>query len=246
MMMDASLENTPANTSTTNTPESAPNSTQNSAPDPSPARAALKTAGILLVFVVIFTGLLSVAQQWTRPAIEASLAAEKMRFVNEVLPAKSYDNDLLADIYTLPPTPELGLREESRVYRARLQGQPAALVLEAVAPDGYAGEIRLILGVTAEGQITGARVLQHTETPGLGDYIDLKKDKNKKAPWILQFDGLRYPGTPDDEWKVKKDKGRFDYRVGATISPRAVIKATHRAMQFVAANRARLFEEAAQ
>ncbi|MDR1888761.1 MAG: electron transport complex subunit RsxG [Zoogloeaceae bacterium] len=211
---------------------------------PGAVRVTLKTAGILLAFVVAFTSLLSVAQQWTRPAIEASLAAEKMKFINEVLPAGGYDNDLLADTLTLPPTPELGLAEASRVYRARLDGKPVALVLEAVAPDGYAGDIRLILGVTAAGEITGVRVVQHKETPGLGDYIDLKKDKDKQYPWIVQFDGLKYPDVPDEEWKVKKDRGRFYYRTGATVSPRAVIKAVHRAMQFVVAHQARLFEEA--
>jgi electron transport complex protein RnfG len=213
-----------------------------------PAASAFRMAGVLLVFTLIFTSLLALAQKWTQPMIEASLATEKMKFINEVLPAQRYpyDNDMLADILLLPPAPELGLNTESRVYRARRSGQPVALVLEAVAPDGYADEIRLILGITWQGTITGVRVVAHKETPGLGDYIDLKKDKNKKNPWILQFDGLRYPGTPDDEWKVKKDKGRFDYRVGATLSPRAVIKAIHRATQFVAANRARLFEETAQ
>ncbi|MDR3056375.1 MAG: electron transport complex subunit RsxG [Zoogloeaceae bacterium] len=213
---------------------------------PSARSSALRTAAILLTYVVIFTGILAAAEQWTRPAIEASRTAEKMKFINEVLPAKNYDNDLLADTLSLPPTPELGLKSESRVYRARLGGKPAALVLEAVAPDGYAGDIRLILGITAEGTITGVRVAEHRETPGLGDYIDLKKDRNKARPWIRQFDGLNYPQVPDGEWKVKKDKGRFDSHTGATVSPRAVIAAVHRAAQFVSAHKDALFEERAK
>ncbi|GHT96652.1 electron transport complex subunit G [Betaproteobacteria bacterium] len=216
------------------------------APPPSARASALKTAAILLAYVVIFTGILAAAEQWTRPTIEASLAAEKMKFVNEVLPAGQYDNDLLADTLTLPPTPELGLKSESKVYRARLGGKPAALALEAVAPDGYAGDIRLILGITAEGTITGVRVTAHKETPGLGDYVDLKKDKNKARPWIRQFDGLNYPQVPDEAWKVKKDRGRFDSRTGATISPRAVVAAVHRAAQFVSAHKDTLFEERAK
>ena len=90
------------------------------------------------------------------------------------------------------------------------------------------------------------RVVAHKETPGLGDYVDLKKDRDRKYPWILQFDGLNYPGVPDNEWQVRKDRGRFHYRVGATISPRAVIRAVHRAAQFTAANRERLFGEAGE
>ena len=109
---------------------------------------AVRTALILFVFVVLFTALLAGAYQWTRPAIQSSLAAEKMKFINEVLPAGSYDNELLADTLSLPPTPELGLKQPSTVYRARRGGEPAALVLEAVAPDGYSGDIRLVLGIT--------------------------------------------------------------------------------------------------
>ncbi|MDR0672134.1 MAG: electron transport complex subunit RsxG [Zoogloeaceae bacterium] len=209
----------------------------------SAAVGALKMAGVLLAFTLIFTGLLALAEKWSRPAIEASQAAEKMKLINEVLPARRYlyDNDLLTDTLLLPPAPELGLDAPSLVYRARREGQPVALVLEAVAPDGYAAEIRLIFGITRQGTITGVRVVAHKETPGLGDYIDLKKDKDKKYPWILQFNDLNYPGVPDREWQVRKDRGRFYYRTGATISPRAVIRAVHRAAQFAAAQSERLF-----
>ncbi|MCX8145545.1 MAG: electron transport complex subunit RsxG [Azovibrio sp.] len=202
---------------------------------------AARTALILFLFVVLFTALLSAVYQSTQPAIQASLAAEKMKFINEVLPAGSYDNDLLADTLALPPTPELGLKSPSTVYRARLGGRPAALVLEAVAPDGYAGDIRLVLGVTPQGDITGVRILAHKETPGLGDYIDPKKDKNKESPWINQFAGLNYPQVADSEWKVKKDKGRFDYRTGATVTPRAVVAAVHKAVRFAVTQQERLF-----
>ncbi|WP_303783231.1 electron transport complex subunit RsxG [Azovibrio restrictus] len=202
---------------------------------------AVRTALILFVFVVLFTALLAGAYQWTRPAIETSLAAEKMKFINEVLPAGSYDNDLLTDTLRLPPTPELGQKTPSTVYRARRAGQPTALVLEAIAPDGYAGEIRLVLGVTVNGDITGVRVVQHKETPGLGDYIDPRKDKNRESPWISQFAGLNYPQVADAEWKVKKDKGRFDYRTGATVTPRAVVGAVHKAVRFAVTHQPQLF-----
>lgn len=204
---------------------------------------AARTALILFIFVVLFTGVLAAAYQWTRPAIEASQVAEKMKFINDVLPQGSYDNDLLADTLQLPPTPELGQKSPSIVYRARQAGQPAALVLEAVAPDGYAGEIRLVLGITASGDITGVRVVQHKETPGLGDYIDPRKDKNKESPWISQFTGLNYPQVTDAEWKVKKDKGRFDYRTGATVTPRAVVGAVHKAARFAVSQQQELFAQ---
>ncbi|MDR0233743.1 MAG: electron transport complex subunit RsxG [Zoogloeaceae bacterium] len=208
-------------------------------------RSSLRLAGILLAFALPFTGLLATARYLTLPAIEASLAAERLAFLNEVLPRHYYDNDLLADTLVLPPTPELGQSTESLVYRARKDGRPAVLALEAIAPDGYAGKIRLILGITHDGTITGVRVIEHRETPGLGDYIDLKKDRNRQHPWILQFDGMNYPLVPDSQWKTQKENGHFHYRAGATLSPRAVIAAVHRAVRFAVLNRDALFGEEA-
>jgi Na+-translocating ferredoxin:NAD+ oxidoreductase subunit G len=206
---------------------------------------AVRTAATLFVFVIIFTGLLSGAYLWTKPAIEASATEEKMKLVDEVLPRSEYDNALLADTVALPATPELGLADPTTLYRARRGGQPAALVFEATAPDGYAGKIRLIIAVRADGQVAGVRVTQHKETPGLGDYVEVKKDKNKARPWITQFTGLSLATVNDRDWKVKKDGGRIDYHAGATVTPRAVAKAIHKAVKWAAANRDRLFSEGA-
>ncbi len=204
---------------------------------------AVRTAAILFIFVIIFTGLLSGAYLWTKPAIEASAAEEKMKLVDEVLPRAEYDNDLLSDTIALQPTPELGLADPSTVYRARKAGQPVALVFESVAPDGYAGRIRLIVAVRTSGEVGGVRVTQHKETPGLGDYIEVKKDKNKARPWITQFTGLSLAQVTDKEWKVKKDGGKIDYYAGATVTPRAVTKAVLKAAHWADANRDRLFAE---
>lgn len=205
------------------------------------AQMAGRTALILFVFVIVFTGFLSGAYLWTKPAIEASAREAKMKLIDEVLPRAHYDNALLEDALSLPPTPQLGLDEASTVYRARRAGKAVAVVLEAVAPDGYAGKIRLLLAVDADGRLLGVRVTQHKETPGLGDYIEPKKDRNKQRPWISQFDGLSLENRSPAEWKVKKDGGAFDAMAGATVTPRAVIRATHRALDFVTAQRALLF-----
>ncbi len=207
---------------------------------------AARTAVILCIFVMVFTGLLAAAYQWTLPAIEASAAEEKMQRISEVLPRGEYDNALLDDALLLPPTPELGLAEPSRLYRARLAGQPVALVFEAVAPDGYAGKIRLIIAVRADGRVAGVRVTEHRETPGLGDFIEPKKDKSKPGPWIGQFAGLSLAQMPPRDWKLKKDGGRISYRAGATVTPRAVAKAVLKAVQWAEANVDRLFAEGGQ
>ncbi len=202
---------------------------------------ATRTAVILFLFTIAFTAALAGVYQITKPSIDAYTVIKKMRSIGEVLPPDSYDNDLLKDTLELPATPALGLDDSSIVYRGRKGGQPAALVLEAVATDGYSGKIRLLVGVRADGSLAGVRVTDHKETPGLGDYIDPAKDKNKEHPWIENFNGLSLDKVPSRDWKVKKDGGRFDSIAGATISPRAVIKAVHKTLIYVAEHRDELY-----
>lgn len=208
---------------------------------PTAAKMAVRTAVILFLFVVTFTGLLSGAYLLTLPTIEAAASEEKMKLINEVLPADNYDNDLLKDAFQIAATPALGQDGASTAYVARKGGRTSAVVLEAIAPDGYAGKIRLLIALDADGALLGVRVTQHKETPGLGDYIEPKKDKNKERPWITQFNGLKPAATEEREWKVKKDGGRFDSVAGATVTPRAVIKAVRKAAVYVAENRETLF-----
>ena len=213
---------------------------RNAAP-PSAAKMAARTAFILFAFVVVFTGLLSGAYFWTLPTIQAAASEEKMKLIDEVLPRSSYDNELLKDTIDIPATVALGQDETTTAYRARQNGTARALVLEAIAPDGYGGKIRLIIALAPDSTVLGVRVTQHKETPGLGDYIEPKKDKNKAHPWIAQFDGQNPTTIDEREWKVKKDGGRFDSVAGATVTPRAVIKAVRKAALFVAENRETLF-----
>lgn len=208
---------------------------------PTATTMAARTAVILFVFVVIFTGLLSGAYLWTLPTIAAAASEGKMKLIDEVLPRSSYDNDLLADAISIEPSPVLGLDEAKPAYRARKNGKATALVIEAVAPDGYAGKIRLLIALNPDGALIGVRVTQHKETPGLGDYIEPKKGKDKEHPWITQFDGLTPTALDAREWKVKKDGGRFDSVAGATVTPRAVIKAVRKAAVYVVENHETLF-----
>lgn len=217
--------------------------------EPTAARVSLRTAAILTTFTVVFTTLMAVTYQATKPAIDASAEAEKMKLVGEVLPDTLYDNALLTDYVDVAPRAELGLAAQDdpvRLFRARKAGAPAALVFESVAPDGYGGRIRLILAVGADNRVIGVRVVSHKETPGLGDYIDPKKDRNKASPWIRQFDATGFDRVAAAEWKVKKDGGQFDARAGATISARAVTNAVGRALQFAADHRDKLYALPAQ
>ncbi|QDX80363.1 electron transport complex subunit RsxG [Denitratisoma sp. DHT3] len=208
---------------------------------PSITRISVRTGAILAVFCAVFTILMAATYLGTKPALDASALAEKLGLIDAVLPRGGYDNDLLADYVTLPPLPALGLDEATRLYRARQGGEPRALVLEAAAPDGYSGRINLILAVDTDGRLKAVRVTQHRETPGLGDYIDPKKDRNKRRPWITQFNDKGFGDVVPEHWKVKKDGGQFDQMAGATISARAVTNATRRALEWAAARRERLF-----
>ncbi|MCX9156134.1 electron transport complex subunit RsxG [Niveibacterium sp. 24ML] len=201
---------------------------------------SLRTAVAMLVFSLAFTALMAGSYLLTRDRIAKSAEAEKLLLIDQILPRSTYNNALLSDVKTLPATQEIGLDQGGNVWRARMDGKPAALVIEAAAPDGYSGRIELVVAVSATGEVLGARVTQHRETPGLGDYIDPRKDKNKAKPWISQFEH-RGAELPASAWTVKKDGGQFDYATGATISARAVTRAVGRVAAYAAANRESLF-----
>lgn len=207
--------------------------------EPTALGLSARTGGVMVAFTIVFTALMAFTYGATKDQIDASAAEEKMKLISEVLPPASYDNVLLDDYAALGPTRELGLDNGGRVYRARKAGQPAALILEATAPDGYSGRIDLIVAVRADGSVSGVRAVTQRETPGLGDYIDPKKDKDKKSPWITQFTGLEAARLP--QCKVKKDGGDIAYHTGATISARAVTNAVARAARYAADNQNRLF-----
>jgi Na+-translocating ferredoxin:NAD+ oxidoreductase subunit G len=207
---------------------------------PSVLRVSSRTAVVLLIFTLVFTAAMAATYYATLSAIAQSARVEKMKLIGEVLPHEAYDNDLLADGVQLPPLAALGLDEPSTVFRARKNGQPVAVVVEAAAPDGYSGRVGLLLAVDMDGRLLAMRVTQHKETPGLGDYIDPKKDKNKAHPWIDQFEGKSLDQIAGP-WKVKKDGGIFEAHTGATISARAVTNASGRALAWIAEHRSKLF-----
>ncbi|MFT3737024.1 MAG: electron transport complex subunit RsxG [Rhodocyclaceae bacterium] len=208
---------------------------------PTPLRLSLQTAAVMMLFTLVFTAVMAGTYKATQDTIAASAEAEKLQLINQILPPQSYDNKLLQDALTLGPTPELGLDQGGHIWRARRNGKPVAVVLEAVAPDGYSGKIRLVIAIQADGKVSGVRITEHRETPGLGDYIDPKKDRNKQQPWISQFDGKSATSPTAEHWKVKKDGGDFAYMTGATISPRAVVAAVARAVRFEQAQRDALY-----
>lgn len=182
--------------------------------------------------VALAAGLLVVADRLTRAPIAQRHAEDMNASLAQVIPARLHDNDLLANTLTLTAADGTSVQ----VYRALAAGRVTALAFQ-VEGRGYAGAIDVLLGLDADGRILGARVLSHKETPGLGDKIEVAKDD-----WILAFDGLSLGDPPPGRWAVKKDGGDFDQFSGATITPRAVVRALKEGLEFFAANRVALTE----
>jgi electron transport complex protein RnfG len=202
--------------------------------------SGLRSSLTLLGFTVIGTLALAWAYDLTRERIAESQEQTKMELIASALPRGSFDNNLVKDALPLPPHRLLGLKQPGKAYPARLRGRIVAVVLEAIAPDGYSGNIALLVAVKPGGEIAGVRVAGHRETPGLGDYIDIHK-----SDWIEIFNGRSLADPPAAGWRVSKDGGEFDARTGATVTPRAVVKAVHNALAYFQANRARLLTEPA-
>lgn len=197
----------------------------------------LRAGAVLGAFGLVAAAVLGGTWALTADRIHVAEQQRLLRQLEEVLPAGAYDNDVANDTLQLrAETLGPGLHT---IYRARKDGLPVAAVLSAVAPDGYSGPIALLVGVAHDGHITGVRVAAHKETPGLGDQIDLSR-----SDWVLDFDGRSLPDPGPREWRVRKDGGAFDQFAGATITPRAVVKAVHRSLQYFAEHRETLFATA--
>ncbi len=199
-------------------------------------RNAAFSALLLALFAVAGAGLVALTHALTRERVLANERAVLERALHEVMPPEAHDNDLLADRIEVVSPELLGTRDPVPVHRARRGGRPVGVVLTPVAPDGYNGRIRLIVGIYADGTVSGVRVLSHQETPGLGDGIEAGK-----SGWILGFTGRSLGDPPLERWRVRRDGGDFDQLTGATITPRAVVKAVRNALIYFRDHRDELF-----
>jgi len=198
----------------------------------------LNAAALLTFFAVLGGGLVAFSFQITHKQIIANERAALLRTLNVLIPHDQYDNDLFTDSRQMQNEAVLGTTEPVTIYRARKNGQPVAAILTQVAPDAYNGRIRLLVGINYEGSLVGVRVLSHQETPGLGDNIEMRRSN-----WILSFNGHSLKNPDEAGWKVKRDGGIFDQFTGATITPRAVVKAVHKSLQFYQQYRDEVFAE---
>ncbi|EED32408.1 electron transport complex protein RnfG [gamma proteobacterium NOR5-3] len=201
-------------------------------------RQAMTRNSLLLAGFAVLTALL-VASTFlgTKDRISAAQRAAEEKALLQIIPRNRHDNAMLDDRIAAPINdPLLHLPTEKSIYVARQDGMATAVLIPAIAPDGYSGAIELIVGVNRDGSVAGVRVLQHRETPGLGDAVD-----HRKSDWINGFKGRSLSDPAKDRWTVRKDGGDFDQFTGATITPRAVVQATARALQYAQDNQKALF-----
>jgi len=202
-------------------------------------RNTLRAGALLGLFAVAGTGLVAFVHGHTQARIAANERAVLLRELHAILPDSLYDNNL-ANSRIMLHSPELGAHagEGLPAYLATKDGRPSAIVFTVVAPDGYGGPIKLLVGIDARGVITGVRVISHQETPGLGDWID-----TRHSDWIYGFTGHSLHDPPLSRWAVKRDGGDFDQFTGATITPRAVVGAIRRTLLYFDAHRDQLFAQ---
>ena len=208
--------------------------------DPAPRKGAsqsiVKSAVVLIVLTALLAGILALVARQTQDKIQRNAAAWILQRLDTLIPADTHDNDLMEDHIDIVSTDILGISDVVPIYRARLRGQPVAAVMRTVAPDGYRGPIELLIAIRHDGTLIGVQVIRHQETPGLGDAFE-----HRDIGWLDGFRDRSLLNPPQQRWTVRKDGGDFDEFTGATITPRAIVKATRRALEYFTAHRDQIF-----
>jgi electron transport complex protein RnfG len=197
---------------------------------------ARPTATLAIVAAVLTVGLVAIAGL-TRDRIARNQQAWIKQHLDALVAPRSYDNDPLADTIDVSAPELLGSTLPVKAYRMRKAGIPVAVAIRSVAPDGYRGPLELLVAIAPDGQLLGVQVIRHNETPGLGDAFE-----NRDADWLERFRGLSLIKPPQQRWTVRRDGGDFDAFTGATITPRAIVKAVRRTLEFYQANEERLYQ----
>lgn len=199
-------------------------------------RAIFLAASMLAAFSLATSIMIAFTYHKTAPIIEKNQHEFLMQSLAAVMPVDTYDNDLITDSFSINHS--LLSREDSVIYPAFKNSKPAGAIITAIAANGYNGRIKIILGVNYSGEIYAVRVVEHKETPGLGDPIEIKRSN-----WIEQFSGKSITKPLPSAWAVKKDAGQFDQLTGATITPRAVIGTVKNALTFYQEQRDMIFSQ---
>jgi electron transport complex protein RnfG len=195
-----------------------------------------KPVVVLVLLAAGLTAMIAVVAGITHERIAHNEQAWITQRLDALVPPAMHDNDLLADSIAVTSPDLLGSAQPVRIYRARRGGAPVAAVIRAIAPDGYRGPIELLVAVGQDGRLIGVQVIRHNETPGLGDAFE-----SRDVHWLDRFRGRSLTDPPTQHWTVRRDGGDFDAFTGATITPRAIIKAVRNALDYYQRNSQRIF-----
>lgn len=197
-------------------------------------KAIEKNALLLALFAISCTAVVGVVNIFTKDIIVEQEQQQLLSTLNELIDSSTYNNSIV-DECIIVTDPALGASPH-KAYLAKLNGQPVSAAITTTAPDGYNGNIEILVAINSEGVVNGVRTLKHKETPGLGDKVELRK-----SDWTLSFNDKKIIGENDNRWAVTKDGGMFDQFTGATITPRAVVNAVKRTVMYFNNNKTTLF-----
>jgi electron transport complex protein RnfG len=198
--------------------------------------AVNRNSKILALFAIACTAIVGLVHSLTKDQIVFQQQQDLLRNLNSIITEDSYNNVIYRDCYILSGA-ALGTVDSQKVYRARNNKNPIAAAITTVAPDGYSGNIELLIAININGSVSGVRTLKHQETPGLGDKIEVRK-----SDWIKSFNTQKLANKNDSRWLVKKDGGMFDQFTGATITPRAVVRAVKNTVIYFNEHKDKIFE----
>jgi len=198
--------------------------------------AVNRNSKILALFAIACTAIVGLVHSLTKDQIVFQQQQDLLRNLNSIITEDSYNNVIYRDCYILSGA-ALGTVDSQKVYRARNNKNPIAAAITTVAPDGYSGNIELLIAININGSVSGVRTLKHQETPGLGDKIEVRK-----SDWIKSFNTQKLANKNDSRWLVKKDGGMFDQFTGATITPRAVVRAVKNTVTYFNEHKDKIFE----
>jgi len=194
-----------------------------------------KNSQILAIFAIVCTAIVGLVNELTKDRIQAQTQLQLLNTLHGIIEPSRYNNDITQDCVSIN-SPLLGRSKKDSIahtaYIARKDSQPVAIAMTSTAPDGYNGNIEVIVAINMDNSVNGVRVLKHQETPGLGDKVELRK-----SDWINSFNGKQLNSEQDSRWGVTKDGGMFDQFTGATITPRAVVKSVKNTLLYFKENK---------
>ena len=200
-------------------------------------RNMIISAVVLALFAVAGTFFVSYTFDNTIDRINENKRLALLKSIHVLISPTSHDNEIFTDIIRVTNKKLLGSKKPVTIYRARKENKPIAVIINSIAPDGYNGNIELLVAIQNDGTLAGVRVTHHKETPGLGDAIE-----DNRSDWIKTFAQKSLVNPETKGWAVKRDGGEFDQFTGATITPRAIVKAVYNTLHYYKEHRDTLYE----